>query len=141
MARRKDVGTAIGVLDNLIKRRMEFNNPIKDITGLQGRILDYLLGQNGESYSKDIETEFNLRRATVSGYLIAMEERGMIIRCDVKDDKRLKKIVLTDKAKTLGEILNRSISENEAKLTKGLTQAEINEFLRIADIMEKNMNE
>lgn len=141
MIKRRDVGTAVGILDNLIKRRMEASNPNKDITGLQGRILDFLLTQTSEIYSRDIENEFRLRRATVSGYLIAMEERGMIIRLDVLEDKRLKKIVLTEKAIAIGEQLNESIRENETKLTKGLTDIEVKEFLRIAEIMEKNMND
>lgn len=141
MIKRRDVGTAVGILDNLIKRRMEASNPNKDITGLQGRILDFLLTQTSEIYSRDIENEFRLRRATVSGYLIAMEERGMVIRLDVLEDKRLKKIVLTEKAIAIGEQLNESIRENETKLTKGLTDIEVKEFLRIAEIMEKNMND
>lgn len=141
MARRRDVGTAVGILHNLIKRRMESSNPSEDVTGLQGRILDYMLTQAGDIYSKDIEEAFELRRATVSGYLIAMEEKGMILRLDVPGDRRLKKIVLTEAAFQIGEKINENIRNNEAKLTQGLTEAEVSEFMRVIGIMEKNMNE
>lgn len=136
-----DVGKRISILDNLIKRYFEANNSNAEITGMQGRILHYLMSRTGESYSKDIEKEFRMRRATVSGYLINMENNGVVIRVDVPEDKRLKKIILTDKARSLYKQIIDNIRLTETKLLSGISDSDINEFLRIITLMQKNMNE
>lgn len=136
-----DVGKEISILDNLIKRYFEANNDNAEITGMQGRILHYLMTRTSESYSKNIEKEFRMRRATVSDYLINMENNGVVVRVDVLDDKRLKKIVLTDKAHRLHEQIIDNIRLTETKLLTGIPDSDIKEFLRIIALMQKNMNE
>lgn len=132
------VGRAVNVLNNLIKRDMESYNTNEAVTGMQGVILHFIASQTADVYSKDIEDEFGMRRATVCGYLALLEQSGMIVRRDVKGDRRLKKILPTDKAKTSIMEIEKNIERNEKKLAEGLTKEEITEFLRIADIMAKN---
>lgn len=133
------VGRAVNVLNNLIKRDMESFNTNEAVTGMQGVILHYIVTRKTEVYSKDIEDEFGMRRATVSGYLALLEQSGMIIRKDVPQDRRLKKIFATDKAReVIGEI-GKNIARNEEKLAQNLTEREVSEFLRISGIMADNM--
>lgn len=134
------VGRAVNVLNNLIKRDMEAFNTMKTVTGMQGVILHYIVSRKTDVYSKDIEVEFGMRRATVCDHLSLLEQYGMIIREDVPEDKRLKKIIPTDKAKETIEDIERNIERNESKLSEGLTKEEISEFLRIASVMAKNMD-
>lgn len=133
------VGRAVNVLNNLIKRDMESCNTNETVTGMQGVILHYIVTRKAEVYSRDIEDEFGMRRATVSGYLALLEQSGMIIRKDVPQDRRLKKIFATDKAReVIGEI-GKNIDRNEKKLAGNLTEREVSEFLRIAGIMADNI--
>ena len=81
-----------------------------------------------------------MRRATASGYLELLEKKGMITRSDVENDGRLKKITLTDKAVVLMKKIEDNIARNEAQLAKGLTKSEIEEFLRIAVVMIRNLS-
>lgn len=136
-----DVGKEISILDNLIKRFFEANNINSEITGLQGRILHYLMSRSSELYSGDIEKEFHLRRATVSGYLITMENNGIIKRVDVPGDKRLKQIILTDKARELYSMILDNIEVTETKLLKGLSDSDVKEFIRVIHHMQQNMND
>ena len=64
----------------------------------------------------------------------------MITRSDVENDGRLKKITLTDKAVVLMKKIEDNIARNEAQLAKGLTKSEIEEFLRIAVVMIRNLS-
>lgn len=139
MEQKKDVGRAINVLNNLVKRDIERFNPVESVTGMQGVILYFILKRNAEVFSKDIEDEFCMRRATVCGYLTLLEKSGMIVREDVPEDGRLKKVILTDRARKLLVGVEQNIRRNEAKLAEGLTRGEIDEFLRIAAKMSKNM--
>lgn len=134
-----DLGRVVNVMNNLIKRDIETGNPTDEATGMQGVILHFIKGCGTEVYSKDIEEEFALRRATASGYLTLMERNGMIVREDVPDDRRLKRIVLTAKAEELLIGIEENIARNEAKIADGLSDGEVKEFLRIAGVITKNL--
>lgn len=134
------IGRAVNVLNNLIKRDMESYNTNEAVTGMQGVILHYIVNCKTGVYSKDIETEFGMRRATVCDHLSFLERSGMIVREDVRGDKRLRKIVPTKNAITAIEEIDKNIKRNEEKLAEGLTEKEIAEFLRAASIMAKNMD-
>lgn len=138
----RDVGKPIHILHNMLKRELETANPRTDITGAQGRIIQFLVDHDGEDvFSKDIEREFNMRRATAADYLYLMEKNGMITRMPVNGDRRLKKIELTDKAREVNHAVRRNIRRIEEKLTKNMTRGEINEFLRMTDVMIANLTE
>lgn len=134
------VGRAVNVLNNLIKRDMESYNTNESVTGMQGVILHFIVNRKAGVYSKDIEAEFGMRRATVCDYLTLLERSGMIVREDVKGDRRLKKVIPTDKARTAILEIGKNIERNERQLAEGLNAEEISEFLRIASIMAKNMD-
>ena len=104
------VGKAVSKLNNLIKRNMENNNPSEHTTGMQGVIMFFIYNFKGDCCSRDIENEFGMRRATASGYLELMKK--------IEDN----------------------IARNEAQLAKGLTKSEIEEFLRIAVVMIRNLS-
>ena len=82
-----------------------------------------------------------MRRATAADYLYLMEKNGMITRVPVGGDRRLKKIKLTDKAREVNHAVKRNIRRIEEKLTKNMTRGEINEFLRMTDVMIANLTE
>ena len=65
----------------------------------------------------------------------------MIPRVPVDGDRRLKKIELTDKAREVNHAVRRNIRRIEEKLTKNMTRGEINEFLRMTDVMIANLTE
>ena len=60
------------------------------MSGTQGRVLHFILSNNGDVFQKDIESEFNLRPSTATGILKLMEKNGVIrresisLRCQVK---------------------------------------------------------
>ena len=97
---RKDFGVVI----NLVKRQYAKIDNLKgkcELTPKQGMIIGFIHVNTLDKidvYQKDIEKEFSLRRSTASEILALMEKNGLIVRVQLKNDARMKKLVLTEKA-------------------------------------------
>ncbi len=107
---------------------MEAFAEINKMTGMHGFIIGYIYRRGGEVFQKDIETEFVIRRSTATGILNLMEKNGLIVRVPVERDKRLKSLVLTDKAIKVHEKVMDEISAIEDLLVRGLSAEEIADF-------------
>ena len=100
MNSKKRIGAELNCISNLMKRKinkMDVNN--ENPTYMQGGIIVFLMRSNGAVYQRDIEKQFNIRRSTATGILKGMERDMLIHRVPVSDDARLKRLVLTDKAR------------------------------------------
>lgn len=118
-----------------IRRRLDSSagrRQLDNSTGTHGYIIKYLKSRDGEDvFQRDIEKRFSMRRSTASSILSLMERNGMIVRVSVPQDARLKKIVLTEKARqyvsmfdeernALEQTLGQGFSEEELKTLNGL---------------------
>lgn len=97
--------------------------------------------QDRDIFQRDLEKALSVRRPTATNILKRMEKQGFITREPVPGDARLKKIVLTDKAKKHSQNMDSKTNDFEEKLTKGLTKQEIETFIKIIEKMKKNMEE
>ena len=137
-----DTGKIINQISNRLRRRSHAIQESVGISGAQGNILDYIIveSSNHSVYQKEIELEFGLRPSTATELLKALEKKELICRIPEKTDGRYKKIVFTEKAQRIKDTLRDEITESEALLLHGLSPKEQAEFLRIADIMLKNLD-
>lgn len=122
------IGLEIRSLNNLIRRYFDFashRKEIETITGNNGWIIGYL-SENADKdiYQKDLEDHFTITRSTASNVLSLMEQKGLIQRQTVAQDARLKKIVLTEKAKKLAVLMCEDSMKMEKVLLRGFTDAE-----------------
>lgn len=112
------------------------------MTGVHGFIIGYLYDNSDHDiYQREIEEKFNIRRSSVSSVLGLMEKNDLIKREAVEHDARLKKLVLTDKAKKLHERVHEEIEELEETLTKGISQSELDSFMKTLDKLKTNLEE
>ena len=139
---KNDIGLKIHIVSRQIKRKMDMVVNKYHLTSVQSAILGYIYRKSRKDkvYAKDIEKEFDMRRATAAGILQLMEKQELIEREKVGNDARLKSIVLTKKALEIQNEIQKVIRENEKKIRKDLSKEEINEFLRILSKMSKNIN-
>mgnify|MGYP000880628584 FL=1 len=125
-------GIEIRTLSNLIMRETEkiFAGEEDDgITATNGWIIGFLASNpDREIYQRDLEAQFSITRSTASKVLLLMEKKGLIERVSVPHDARLKKLVLTAKAREIRERRLIKAREFEETLIKGFTKAEL-EFL------------
>ncbi len=145
MKERNEIGFKVRILSNLIKRDVERGKRKLGIElphGVNGWAISYFFDHLGQDiYQKDFETEFSIRRSTASNILKTMEQNGFITRVSVESDARLKKIVLTNKAIDMHKAVLNNINKREQRLQKGLTDQEIDAFLKTADRLIANMEE
>lgn len=106
----------------------------------QMRIIDYILecGDN-PVYQKDLETIFNLRRATISEVLKTMEKNNMILRIVSKDDTRTKEIKLSKEAKELFDFHKKKLLELEDIITKDINVNDLEVFSKVISKMKENI--
>lgn len=135
-------GKMINRISNRLRRRSRAIQESVGISGAQGNILDYIIVEspNHSVYQKEIEQEFGLRPSTATESLKALEKKELICRIPEETDGRYKKIVFTEKAQQIKDALRSEITESEELLLREITPEEQAEFLRIADIMLKNLD-
>lgn len=137
----KDCGMWIHILSHKLKKRMNANMQSLGLTGVQSRIMHYILVKcaDGPVFQRDVESAFGMSRSTATGILQLMEKNGLILRESVASDARLKSLVPTDKAAHLDAQIGESLRQTEQRLTQGLSDEQIALFLETVAHMSENL--
>jgi hypothetical protein len=79
-------GILIKQANNVIIRDSDKFAQTMDLTGVQMSIIDFIsrVGDKQDVFQKNIEEEFNTRRATATSALKLMEEKDLIVRIQKK---------------------------------------------------------
>ena len=139
----RNIGLQLRMTHNMIKRLI--NSRVQALgpeipSGMQGWLIGFLCERAGQdTFQRDLEASFNIRRSTATETLQLMEKNGLIRREPVAYDARLKRIVLTPKAIEYHERIGNCIREAEAQMANGLTQAELDAFFSIMSKIQKNI--
>lgn len=131
----------INFISNRLRNRSQEVHTQLGIGSAQGKILNYVLVESEAHsvYQKDLEREFGLRPSTVTEMLNALEQKKLIQRVSDEWDGRYKKIVFTEKARSMKDRIRQEVEETEHLLLQGITEQEKQEFLRIAGKMLQNL--
>ena len=113
-----EIGKYIQIVSRQLKRNMDETLSKYNVTGVQSMIIGYIYkkSKKGEVFAKDIEEEFDMRKATVTGIIQLMETNGLIERKAKEDDCRLKSIVLTSKALEIKTVVKKQIEIEEKNI-------------------------
>ncbi|MCM1496142.1 MAG: MarR family winged helix-turn-helix transcriptional regulator [Bacteroides sp.] len=143
MKQSEHLGGKVIILSNQVKHYLHQAAEAEGISGSQSRILHFLVRESAgrDIYQKDIEDKFFLRRSTVTQTLQSMERNGLITRCSVASDARLKKLVLTDYGRELSARIEARVEKMESHLAHNLSQEEITAFHHLMEKMSRNMTE
>ena len=142
MERSKRTGKYILEIAHLMKNNLDASFGDTDINGLQARILGMIERNhnNGkDTYQKDIEAEFKIRRSSVSSVLDTMEKNGYIVRQAVEHDARLKKIVMTEKAGQVGIRHRQVIDSFEKNIIKDMSAQEVETLKKLLGKVLENV--
>ena len=136
-----EVSKQIQMLSRKIKRNLDTTFFRYGLTGVQAGILKFVYDKSkkGKVYAKDIENEFDLRKATITGIIKLLEQNELIERKSEGKDARMKEIVLTDKALNIVKSINLTINNVEKNLKKDITKEEISNFLETLKKMNNNL--
>lgn len=145
MKRSSTVGYKIRLIHNQIHKRMEAKRQENEegltLTGMQRWTMGFLVDHEGEDiYQRDIEAAFSVSRATASNMLQVMERKGLIKRVSVEHDARLKKLLLTEDARSMLERVERDVNEMEEMLIKGMSKEEVAVLMGYLDRIIGNLD-
>ena len=140
----RQIGFQVKAINNLIRRKLDIRFAeagLEELVGMQGPLLGYLDKNTceGDVFQKDIEKEFHIRRSTATVMLQNLEQKGYLVREPVESDARLKRIVLTDKAKEMNRVIREQIDAFNEELEKDITEEEKAFFLHITDKIMLNL--
>lgn len=102
------------------------------LTSIQTRILGHLRHSEEEGivvYQKEIEDIFRIKRSSVTSVLQTLEKKGLILRESIPEDARVKKLVLTEKARKMQACTYHAISRMEQEVRSLFTEEEFQQFL------------
>ena len=143
MKKEYEIGAQIHMLSRKIKRKLDESFVSYGITGVQAIMLKFIndKSREGKVYAKDIESEFDMRRATIAGILQLLEQNELITRKAEGSDARLKEITITKKALEIINNVDSSIAELEKRLEKNMSKEERENFLKTLDKLSKNLSQ
>ena len=87
----------------------------------------------------DIEQRFAVGRSTVTNLLQLMEKKGFVRRESVKQDARLKKVILTEKGIASQESFEDIVEHIEEELSEGISEEELHIFYKVLDQINQNV--
>lgn len=100
------------------------------LTVTQGRILGFLHKRQGKTVTqKDIEQYMGVSHATVSGVIRRLERNGFILVETDENDRRAKKLSVTEKELEVYERAQKTRQKLEKKMCSGMSDAEKKKFL------------
>ena len=92
------------------------------LTASQGRLMAFLAHRGEQpTYAKDVEAEFHLSHPTVSGLLSRLEQKDFLELKTEPNDRRSKRIVISEKGLSCHERMHAVILENESRIVKGFS--------------------
>ena len=137
------IGMELRKLSLHMKRYMESHSNCKivdKLTGSSSWIIAYIGEEkNKDVFQRDLEKKFGITRSTASKTVDAMVKNGFIERSCVDYDARLKKLVLTQKALDILDIMDRDRRNIEEVLTAGFSDKEKEKLHGYIVRMTKNL--
>ncbi|MDP2814136.1 MAG: MarR family transcriptional regulator [Erysipelotrichaceae bacterium] len=116
----------------LLRNRLDAALREHDITSSQFSVLNIIHQSNTQPTSSEIAYILSSDRPTISGILLRLEQKGMIIRSENPLDRREEKISLTEKSQSdMSSVINKTdqIGEEVERLIKGSEQKDFNQIL------------
>lgn len=132
MYKKRHIAKVIIDLSYQLKRDLEQAAAKHGLTRTQAVIMKYLEVETKKRdvFQRDIEKEFRIRKSSVTSVLQLLEKNGYITRESVIEDARLKKLVLTDKARNVNAIIGDGLEKREEKFYEVLSEEEVDRFFQ-----------
>lgn len=141
MSHKETILFSVKTVDNLAKKVLERQAAAsgQELTIMHAWIIGFLYNAKEPVYQRDVEREFKINRATVSGMLTLMEQKGLIRRSSVSHDGRLKRIELTEHGRCQHEERMEHFLRLERTLEEALSPEELSAFFAMTDRLRKTL--
>lgn len=129
-------------LDREVGRNLIYGHPFnkKILNTTQIHIVGYLLKNHDRDVcQKELEEEIHLKKASITGSIDSLEEKGLVERVISKEDKRKKFIKLTHIVLDKKSVFEKRVQEIDKKIIAGFTEEELAQFENMVERMKKNL--
>jgi DNA-binding MarR family transcriptional regulator len=131
----------IKILNTAIERTLNKEMAELGITYTQATVIGFLRkSSDKEICQKDVETSLGLTHPTVSSILSRLEEKGLIMTTPFSNDRRYKKIFLTDKSMDMAEAIQRKIEKISEDAFYGINEDRIEELSTLIKQIVRNIS-
>lgn len=141
------IGAELRRLSNLSCRYFEQQSNkkrVEAITGTNGWIIGFIARQEEkghEVYQRDLETRFGITRSTASKVVNLMVQKGLVQQESVPGDKRLKRLVLTERALEIKQMMDEDHRRFESTLRKGFSEDEVEQLFYLLGKLKQNLTD
>lgn len=120
---------------------MSLNDLLADFNKGEFAVLGYLNYKENDILSGTLSEKLNISTARVASILNSLEKKELVIRKNIRNDKRKTKVSISNKGKKLITNEKEKIIAKIILIIKSLSENELNEYLRISkhikEILEK----
>ena len=139
---KSDLTKILQIINKKIRDRvLSFEDLSKYVKNTTQAQIVFLLFNNQDKtiFQKDICEEIGLKKSSITEQLDLLEEVGVITRIADKKDRRKNRITLTDEALKMIETIDEEVDAFNQKMMEGVTDEELEIFMKVLDKMEKNI--
>jgi DNA-binding MarR family transcriptional regulator len=131
-------GNAIkNYIDNVLLTKLN-----EKLTGVEGMTMVFIFRhQSQDLTARDIMARFDVSKATVSQILHGIEKKGLIVMRPLKEDKRAKIIILTERGQKVNEEFTALFAEMNSRIEQNLTKEEKQELRSVLLRMRENVGD
>ena len=144
MDEKMPLGLMFAIIDRVFKKKVDKKIQDMELTPVQFRVLGEIshLESKGveEINQRDLEKVEKITHPAMTGIIQRLESKGFIICTPSPRDKRYKKISCTDKTTDIHKMIDIMDEQLLAELCQGLSQEEIDTYVRITKLIIKNIN-
>lgn len=119
---------------------VQADNPTT-LTATQAVVLHYILvnSEQHDVFNRELEDFFQIKSSSVTTMVHYLERAGYVRREPVAEDKRLKKLAITDKTREIAGWLCGVIDHYIVSTFEGLSQEEMETFEKLVEKMLPNL--
>lgn len=137
----QEIGFLIKVISDRMKALGDNDLKTHDLTFSQAQVLVVIERNGGTIAQKEIEKILDVSHPTIVGLVNRLQEKGFV-ECEVDESDRRSKIVyLTEKAKSLGQIMREKRDQSDRELMEGLSEEEAEQLYTLLRKIYSNIEE
>lgn len=133
MSTQEPIGVYINNASKRVRRSLDaIFYEYEHLTGMQACVLGEIFHADQDNepyYQKNIEYHFGIRRSSANSIISSLEQNGYVMRSPVKEDARLKRLILTPKGQETCRHIEKRLDDFEMALSSIYTEEEKQLFI------------
>ena len=132
----RSIGIAIKKANNALSRDSDHFAKKLGLTGMQISTINFIAAHETtqDIFQRDLEHEFNIRKATASSLVTTMVAKDLLIRVPATNDARYKRLLLTPNARQLATKIEAFFETSERRIQNLLGPAFESTYTQLTQI-------